>query len=103
MGLTGVDEEESQRRRVAAGDAWAVTLALLAGRAEAATLCPSEVARALAAGAAPGADDWRGEMVGVHEAVAQLAAKGLVRLSWKGRARKVGDGPYRIGRVKAGR
>lgn len=79
------------------GDARAMTLALLARRAEGATLCPSEVARGMAA--ASGEGDWRGEMAGVHEAVERLAAEGLVRLSWKGAARRVGDGPYRIGRA----
>jgi hypothetical protein len=78
------------------GDARATVLALLARRAEGATLCPSEVARAMAAAAER--DDWRAEMAGVHAAVAGLVAEGLVRLSWKGEARQVGDGPYRIKR-----
>jgi len=77
-------------------DPRATTLALLARRAEGATVCPSEVARALAA--ASGTEDWRGEMAAVHEAVDALAAEGAVRLSWKGEARAVGAGPYRIGR-----
>ena len=76
-------------------DARAMTLALLARRAEGATLCPSEVARGMAAASAD--EDWRGEMAGVHAAVERLAAEGLVRLSWKGAARRVGDRPYRIG------
>ena len=80
-------------------DARAATLALLASRADGATICPSEVARALAAAAgAAGAAEWRGEMAAVHAAVDALAAQGLVRLSWKGRAMAVRDGPYRIGR-----
>jgi len=78
------------------GDARATTLALLARRAPEATLCPSEVARALAA--ASGTTDWRGQMAAVHDAVDALAAEGAVRLSWKGEDRAVGDGPYRIGR-----
>jgi hypothetical protein len=77
-------------------DARAMTLALLARRAAEATVCPSEVARALAA--ACGTGDWRGEMPAVHAAVDALAAEGAVRLSWKGEARAVRDGPYRIGR-----
>ena len=48
---------------------------------------------------AVGADDWRGEMAAVHAAVEALAAQGLVRLSWRGAARSVTDGPYRIARV----
>jgi hypothetical protein len=77
-------------------DAGAATLALLASRADGATICPSEVARAIAAEA--GHADWRGEMGAVHAAVDGLAAQGLVRLSWKGRAMAVRGGPYRIGR-----
>lgn len=75
-------------------DALAATLALLARRAPGATLCPSEVARVVA-----GAADWRGEMAGVHAAVDAMLADGLVRLSWKGAAMAVRDGPYRIGWV----
>ena len=77
------------------GNVRAVTLALLAGRAEDATICPSEVARALAAAAGKAA--WRGEMADVHEAVDALVAEGLVRLSWKGEGKPVREGPYRIG------
>jgi hypothetical protein len=74
----------------------AATLTLLAARAEGATVCPSEVARALAAAA--GERDWRGGMGCVHAAVDGLVADGLVRLSWKGRGMAARDGPYRIGR-----
>lgn len=77
-------------------DARAATLALLDARAPGATVCPSEVARALArAGAAA---DWREAMPAVHAAVDGLVAKGLVRLRWKGAALPARDGPYRIGR-----
>jgi hypothetical protein len=79
------------------GDARAATLALLACRRAEATLCPSEVARTVAAGA--GKADWRGEMAGVHAAIDALLADGLVRLSWKGEAKPVREGPYRIGRA----
>lgn len=68
-------------------------LALLAERAPGATICPSEVARALAAGA-----DWRSQMPSVHAAIDPMLAEGLVRLSWKGESMAVRDGPYRIGR-----
>jgi hypothetical protein len=71
-------------------------LELLARRAAEATVCPSEAARALAATA--GVSDWRGEMAAVHAAVRDLAAEGLVRLTWRGAERSVEDGPYRIGR-----
>lgn len=77
-----------------------LTLTLLAARAPEATVCPSEVARALAAVADAGTAmaDWRNAMPAVHAAVDQLLAKGLVRLSWKGQPIAARTGPYRIGR-----
>ena len=48
---------------------------------------------------AAGAADWRGEMARVHAAVDRLVADGAVRLSWKGEALTVREGPYRIGRT----
>ena len=74
-----------------AGDARNATLALLDARAPGATVCPSEVARALA-------EDWRAAMPAVHAAVDALVAAGTVRLSWKGVMMTRRDGPYRIGR-----
>ena len=76
-------------------DAPATILALLERRAPGATICPSEVARAMAAAAGRG--DWRTEMPTVHAAIDAMAAAGRVRLSWKGEAMPVRDGPYRIG------
>ena len=73
----------------------ALTLALLEARAEGASVCPSEVARALAAATG----DWRAAMPEVHAAVDRMAAEGLVRLSWKGRTLPHRAGPYRIGRA----
>ena len=68
---------------------------MLAVRRSDATLCPSEVARALA-----GEDgDWHARMGEVHAAVDALVAAGAVRLSWKGAAMAVRGGPYRIGRA----
>lgn len=78
-------------------DARSATLALLAGRAADSTVCPSEVARAIAAAA--GTADWRGAMPEVHSAIDAMVAEGLVRLSWKGEAMPVRGGPYRIGRA----
>ena len=78
-------------------EARVATLALLAKRADGATVCPSEVARA-----SVGDGDWRGEMAAVHEAVDGLVASGLVRLSWKGSDMAVREGPYRIGRPPRG-
>lgn len=74
------------------------TLALLAARADDATVCPSEVARALAAPA----QDWRDAMPDVHAAVDQLVIEGVVRLSWKGRMLPTRLGPYRIHRGSSG-
>lgn len=72
-------------------DPRAATLTLLARRAPHATICPSEVARAIA-------PDWRGAMPAVHAAIDGLVRDGLVRLSWKGRTLATRSGPYRIGR-----
>ncbi|WP_271084171.1 DUF3253 domain-containing protein [Brevundimonas sp. NIBR11] len=75
----------------------AQVLALLDARAEGATVCPSEAARALA-----GEDgDWRARMPEVRAAVDQLTAEGRVRLSWKGRPMSSRAGAYRIGRASA--
>ena len=76
-------------------DARETTLSLLSARAEGATVCPSEVARALASATG----NWRAAMPEVHAAVDQMAAEGLVRLSWKGRPLPYRAGPYRIGRA----
>ncbi len=69
------------------------TLALLAQRAPGATICPSEVARAISPGPA-----WREAMPAVHAAVDRLRAEGLVQISWKGQPLTIRDGPYRIRR-----
>ncbi|QNE32972.1 DUF3253 domain-containing protein [Sphingomonas sp. NBWT7] len=74
-------------------DPRAATLALLASRAAGATICPSEVARAIA-------PDWRGAMPAVHAAVDALLRDGLVQLSWKGRPLPTRSGPYRIARLR---
>jgi len=55
-------------------DAKAAALSLLADRAPDATVCPSEVARAVA-------PDWREAMPAVHAAIDELLRAGLVRLS----------------------
>lgn len=72
-----------------------VTLALLARRAADATVCPSEVARALVA---TGSGAWHDAMPVVHEAVDRLLDERRVSLSWKGTALAKRAGPYRIGR-----
>lgn len=72
-----------------------MTLALLATRAAGATVCPSEVARALAK--ADGSE-WREAMPSVHAAIDGLMADGAIHLSWKGNALPRRAGPYRIGK-----
>lgn len=71
-----------------------MTLALLMARSPDATVCPSEVARAIATD-----DAWRDAMPLVHAAVDGLVAERRVRLSWKGKPLAARDGPYRIGRA----
>ena len=70
------------------------TLALLEARVEGATVCPSEVARAMTGPEG----DWRDAMPEVHAAIDQMVEAGLVRLSWKGRMMEARGGPYRIRR-----
>lgn len=80
-------------------DARAATLALLAARAPEATVCPSEVARAIVTGDADdAASNWREVMPVVHGAIDRLVSEGVVRLSWKGENLPARAGPYRIGR-----
>ena len=69
-----------------------MTLKLLAEREGGATICPSEVARAIASN-----DNWREAMPAVHCVIDNLVADGLVRLSWKGKTLPTRAGPYRIG------
>jgi len=72
----------------------AAILALLAERAEGASICPSEAARRLA-----GPDgDWRAVMDRVHAAVDLMLDDGVISLSWKGRPMQKRRGPYRIAR-----
>ena len=71
-------------------------LMLLASRAADASVCPSEVARAIAP------EGWRAAMPSVHAAIDRLVEEGRVQLSWKGKTLPKRSGPYRIGRVVAG-
>lgn len=68
-----------------------------AARAETASLCPSEVARALAA---PGTD-WRAWMAPVREVACALALEGVIRLTRGGQTldpQALGRGPIRVRR-----
>lgn len=79
-------------------DAKQVVLTRLARRARDATLCPSEVARGLAAEAGE-PDAWRRLMPIVHDAIDELHSEGTVQLSWKGQMLPGRSGPYRIRRT----
>ena len=72
----------------------ATILLLLDNRAADATLCPSELARALAV--ENKSMEWRAAMPAVHAAVDALLGNGAVRLSWKGEPLTTRSGPYRI-------
>ncbi|MGD9752766.1 MAG: DUF3253 domain-containing protein [Acidimicrobiia bacterium] len=85
-----------RRRRVGAGD---VALeeairALLEGRADGATICPSEAARAV------GGDDWRALMEPARAAARRLVAAGEVEITQRGRVvdPSTAKGPIRIRR-----
>lgn len=71
------------------------TLAIIAARADGATVCPSEVARVWAASQGA-ADNWRDAMPVVHDAVDELLQEGMVRISWKGNPLASRSGPYRL-------
>lgn len=77
----------------------AAILAGVARRRPGATLCPSEVARALA-----GQDgDWRALMPAVRDAAALLLADGRIAVTQRGRAVAADiAGPIRLGRPPAG-
>ena len=89
--LPGLDQIACGADLVRMIDPSAATLSLLARRVPDATICPSEVARAIA-------PDWRGAMPAVHAAIDGLVRDRLVRLSWKGQPLATRSGPYRIGR-----
>lgn len=78
-------------------------LTLLSARAEGATVCPSEVARALTDTESddPDASDWRDAMPIVHAAVDSLLAENIVQVSWKGEALSTRTGPYRIASARS--
>jgi hypothetical protein len=82
-------------------DARTAALELLDRRSDQATICPSEVARAIAskAGADPTGQAWRAVMPVVHAAIDQMVDDGLIELRWKGKAMPSRSGPYRIGRA----
>ena len=76
-------------------------MTLIAAREADATVCPSEVARAMAASRGDPAA-WRDVMPVVHAVVDQMLGEDLIRLSWKGRTLDCRAGPYRIRRGPGG-
>lgn len=70
-------------------------IALLAARSRGASICPSEVARAISSD-----DDWRKAMPSVHSAVDALLDEHRIELSWKGQSLKRRSGPYRISSLR---
>jgi hypothetical protein len=72
-------------------DARRMTMALLESRSPGHTICPSEVARALATGS-----NWREAMPAVHAAIDRLLEEGAIGLSWKGQPLTSRAGPYRV-------
>jgi len=81
-----------------AADIEARILDLLAARSPAATLCPSEVARALAADG----DDWRAWMPRVRHVAQALATAGRIAVTRGGVPvdALAGGGPIRLGRPR---
>ncbi|MCG7418617.1 MULTISPECIES: DUF3253 domain-containing protein [Microbacterium] len=69
---------------------------LLAQRAEGATICPSEAARAV------GGDDWRDLMQPARDAARELADQGEVEVTQRGEVVDVttARGPVRIRRAR---
>jgi hypothetical protein len=59
-----------------------------------ATICPSEIARAIAS-----EHNWREAKPVVHAMVDTLLAEVLIHLSWKGTSMAARSGPYRIAPV----
>ena len=74
----------------------AAIAALVDARAEGATVCPSEVARALAGDDGP----WRELIPAVRSAAAELARAGRLRVTRQGQEvdALAGGGPLRLGR-----
>jgi hypothetical protein len=76
-------------------------LALLERRARGATVCPSEAARAVAAGAAGDGEAWRQLMEPARMAARRLVAAGQVEITQHGRPvdPSTAKGPIRVRRV----
>jgi hypothetical protein len=77
-----------------------VILDLLDDRAEGASICPSEAARAVAGG---DGDGWRGHMDAARAAAGRLAEAGLVEVTQRGAVVDVATarGPVRVRRASS--
>lgn len=75
----------------------AALLTLFEARDASATVCPSEVARALAHRRGE-PEAWRSAMPEVHAAVDEMVRDGSVELTWKGERLATRTGPYRLNR-----
>lgn len=64
-------------------------------RGEGKTICPSEVARALA----PDEEEWRALMPDIRRIAGQMAEQGIIQITKKGQAidRREISGPIRLG------
>lgn len=87
-------KEKGRLMKISHGAAERAILTLIEKRGAGKTICPSEAARAISGSQA----DWRAYMDEVHDAVDQLLAKGLIRVSWKGEELDQRRGAYRIAR-----
>jgi len=88
--------------KISSFDVQQATLELIANRAPDATVCHSEVARALAGSIDGAVPDWRDFMPVVHDAIDTLLRDRQIRLSWKGKPLDGRSGPYRIARASGG-
>lgn len=94
---TALQPFEGGALSITSDDVRAMTQTLLARRISGGSVCPSEVARAIAAAGRPSsASKWRDLMPAIHLVIDQLVTEGAVRLSWKGKALPMRSGPYRI-------
>ncbi|WP_309649616.1 DUF2256 and DUF3253 domain-containing protein [Nocardioides sp.] len=77
-------------------------LSLLAARAAGATICPSEAARAVAAGSEPDPEAWRDLMEPARRAARRLVDSGEVEITQGGKVvdPSTAKGPIRVRRVR---
>lgn len=91
---TYLNDTNARERIIAALDA------LLAERGLDKTICPSEIARAIAAADSHDGSEWRAWMPSVRDVTAELAAAGVIEVTQRGSRVDIHSvrGPVRIGR-----